>query len=46
MPEFFIQYIYTQIRPFLRVFLGYIQESEYGHRSDIKPTEDRNKINA
>lgn len=46
MPEFFIQYIYTQIRAFFGCFLGRIQESEYGHRSDIKPTEDRNKINA
>ena len=46
MPEFFTQYIYTQIRAFFGYFLGRIQKSEYSHRSDIKPVEGENKINA
>ena len=33
------------LRPFLRVKIGHIQESEYSHTANIKPTEDRNKIN-
>ena len=45
MPEFFTQYIYTLNKAFFGWFLGCIQKSEYGHRSDIKLAECGNKIN-
>ena len=45
MPEFLHSIIYTQIRAFFGCFLGRIQKSEYGHRSDIKLAECENKIN-
>lgn len=46
MPEFFTQYIYALNEAFFGCFLCRIQKSEYGHRSDIKPVECENKINA